>query len=412
MEEAIVVFLAVLVCIILVYSLVGLFRRKPVEREDTNLAEPQIDNPASNEQLNPNRLFTLAELRQAENGRYSWDESGCVFEINSDGSVTIVGRFDPAELFVDPVQEMIERLNNDGLVEMLPRMWSFHAINNRGGENDIFVIGCDNDLLSVPACPHEMDEINAESLMLSSCEGGKSVITSILSKTADGYLTLMPSNEKEYIFSLGAKACIERTFGNKIRVKVSSPAVMGAFGIATTRASDKQSKISFAFGENEDYMCCNMLADNGVCEVQQLLRNSIIQPTEVFTALQHIARGCMVQTLIREGRVRNYVLLDMVPYTMSFLLKRDERVIKIYDCIGEPINIPIREGEKDITVDANEKLSFLIGSIELIEDVISECNASNGKMDASIELDSEMSVMIKITSDANDYIINVGELIG
>lgn len=87
-------------------------------------------------------------------------------------------------------------------------------------------------------------------------------------------------------------------------------------------------------------------------------------------------------------------------------------VIKIYGCIRQPIRIPIRDSKKDITLASNGVLSFLIGSTELIEDVISECNTSIGKQYASIVLDSGMSVMIKITSNANNYIINVGELIG
>lgn len=412
MEEASVVLLTVLAGIVLAYFLTRLFRRKPVEDEYANLAEPQSDNPTSNERPDSNRFFTLAELKHAEEGKYSWDNTGFVFEINSDGSVTIVGRFDPSELLVDPVQEIIERLNNDGLPEMLPRMWSFHAVNNRGSKNNTFIVAWDDDILSVSACPHTIDEVKAVSLIPSSFEGGKSVITDILGEIAEGDLILMPCNENEYILSLGAKACIERVFGNKIRVKISSPAVMGAFGIAAVRANDKQSKISFAFGESEDYMCCNMLADNGIYKVQQLLRNSIIQPAETFTALHHIAKGCMVQTFILDGTVRNYLLLDMLPYTISFLLKKNGRVIKIYDCISEPILIPTRQGDKDINMDANDKLSFLIGSTELIEDIVSECNASNGKLDATVEIDSEMGVMIKIRSDVNDCKINVGELIG
>lgn len=365
--------------------------------------------PNSPEPQNSDRWFTLDELKQAEDGRYSWDETGCVFEINSDGSVTTVGRFDPAELRVDPVQEMFERLNNDGLIEMLPRMWSFHAVNNGGGKNDTFVVAWNDDILSVPACPHTIDEVKTVSLIPSSFEGGKSVIAFILSKTANGYLTLLPSNETEYILSLGAKACVERAFGNKVRVRITSPCVMGAYGIAITHASDKSSRISFAFGEGEDYMCCNMIADNGVYEVTELLHNSIIQPAETFIALQHIAKGCMAQFLVREGCVTNYLLLDMFPYTMSLLLKENGRVIKIYDWVSEPTTIPTLW---EMSIDSTKTLSFLIGSNELIEDLITEFNIPDGKIEASIELDVNTNVMIKIASTVNDYKINVGELIG
>ena len=358
------------------------------------------------------RLFTLAELKRAEDGKYNWDENGCVFEINSDGSVTIIGRFDPAELLVDPVQEMIERLNNDGLIEMLPRMCCFHTVSDKGGDDDAFLLVWNDDILSVQTCPHTIDDVKSTSLILSSFETGKSVITQILSKIEYGYLTLMPSNEKEYILSLGAKACVERAVGNKVRVKIGSPAVMGAYGIAIARSGNKKSEISFAFGDGEDYMCCNLIADEGIYEVKKLLRSSIIQPTETFTALNHIAKGCMVQSLIREGRVMDYCLIDMIPYTMSLLLKENGRVIKIYDYISETTSIPTKRGDKDINVDATKTLSFLIGSTELIDDVMDECNAPNGKIGAFIELDSNMDVEIKITSQYNDYKIKVGQLIG
>lgn len=398
------------------YFLVKRHKRRSSEDEDIDtsyLYVPPVGPPPgvvpnSPDTQNSDRWFTLDELRHAE-GKYSWDETGYVFEINSDGSVTIVGRFDPAELLVDPVLEMVERLTNDGLIEMLPRMWSFHAINNGGVENDTFVVAWNDDILSVPACSHTIDEVKAVSLIPSSFEGGKSVVAVILSKTANGYLILMPSNETEYILSLGAKACVERAFGNKVKVRISSPSVMGALGIAITHASDKLSRISFAFGEGEDYMCCNMIADNGVYEVTELLHNSIIQPAETFIALQHIAKGCMAQFLVREGCVTNYLLLDMFPYTMSLLLKENGRVIKIYDWVSEPTTIPT---QWEMSIDSTKTLSFLIGSNELIEDLITEFNIPDGKIEASIELDVNTNVMIKIASTVNDYKINVGELIG
>lgn len=187
---------------------------------------------------------------------------------------------------------------------------------------------------------------------------------------------------------------------------------MGAFGIAIARASDKQSKISFAFGEGEDYMCCNLLADDGVYEVQKLLSSSIIQPTETNTALQHIAKGCLVQSLIHERRVTNHLLIDMLPYAMSLLLKENGRIIKIYDLIREPVSIPTRQGNKEINIDSNQALSFIIGSNELIEDVISEYNIPYGNIEAFIEIDANMGVLIIIISNNNEYKINIGQLIG
>lgn len=395
-------------------------KSKNVDEEVEHIDPPQPPPlPTSPPPVQPicGRKFTLSELKLAQDGIYSWDESGCVFEINTDGSVTVVGWFDAAELLVDPVQEMFDRLNDDGLFEMLPRMWSVHAFNNDDRENDTLVVVWNDDFLSLQTCPRSLDEVKQVTLQLSSFDGVSSVIkfmlSTILKSSGDGYMTLMPSNEKEYILSLGAKACIKRPFSDKVRVKISSPVAMGAFGIAIARTIDKPLKISFAFGYGEDYMCCDLLAENSVFEVKKILRDSIIQPLETFTALQHIARGCMTQSLILERcGVNNHLLMDMLPYTMSLLQKENGRVIKIYDCISKPIFIPTSQGDKDITIGDNQSLSFLIGSNELIDDVMAECNAPNGKVGAFIELDSNMDVTVKITSNSNDYYINVGELIG
>jgi len=385
-------------------------RKSQEENIDTYISTTSVPTPPIVQ--GNDRWFTLSELKQSEDGRYSWDETGCVFEINTDGSVTIVGRFDPAELLVDPIQEMFEQLSNDGLIDMLPRMWSFCAVNNGGGENDTFAVALNGEILSVPACPHTIEEVKELSLLPSSIDLETFIFRYLISTIAKGYLILMPSNEKEYILSLGAKACIERALGDTVRVKISCPAAMGAFGIALLRSAANQLKISFAFGDGEDYMCCNLLADNGVYEVQKLLHESIILPLETVAAIQHIAKGCMVQSLILERRVANYTLIDMLPYTMSFLQKVNGRVIKIYDCISEPISIPTRQGDKDINIDANKTLSFLIGSNELIEDVMAECNAPYGKNGVFIEIDSDMNATIKVTSNNADYRINIGELIG
>lgn len=412
MEGGLVSILVILGGVIIVYLLVKLFRHKSCEEEDDTLIMPVGADSISDVQQDANRFFTLTELKQAEEGRYSWDSTGCVFEINSDGSVTIVGHFDPAELTVDPVQEICERLEDAGLMEMLPRMWSFHTIGSKDGECDAFVVTWNDEILSLPVCPYTIEEVKEISLIPSSLNRDKSVIKFLLSKTRRGVLTLMPCNEKEYIFSLGAKACMERVVGNNITVCISSPAVMGALGIAVDRTGDKSSRISFAFGEDDDYLCCNMLVDNGVCEVQKLLNRSVILPVDSATALLHIAKGCMVQSLILYGYVKNFQLLDMFPYTMSLLLKENGNVINIYDLINESTAIPTRQGGKVINVDINKTLSFLIGSNELIEDVVAECGVPYGKVEAFIEIDSEKSVVIIITSDTQDYKINVGEIIG
>lgn len=402
------------IILIVLIVLIVVLRSKRKPQEDERIDARVCNNPDADilSIQDNDRRFTLAELKQAGADKYSWDETGCVFEINSDGSVTTIGRFDPAELNVDPVQEMFERLDNDGLIEMMPQIWSIYAANSQESEKDTFIVVHNDEIFSVASRPQTVEDINAGSLIPLSNDEVEADAALILSKITNGYLTLMPSNEKEYILSLGAKSCIERAFDNNIKVRISSPAVMGAFGIAIARTSNQSSEISFAFGDGEDYMCCNLFAEDGVCKVLNLLRSSVIQSGEKHATLQHIAKGCLAQSLISEKQISDYLLIDMLPYTVSLLLKKNGRVIKIYDCIDEPTSIPTRMEDKDINVDAGKILSLLIGSNELIGDLMAECNAPNGKIDVFIEIDPDMGVIINTLSNEENYKINIGELIG
>ena len=402
--------IGIILIFLIVFFVVWRYNRKSQEEEaiDTYIS-PNPDTETIQEHPH---WFTLAEIKQAEEGKYSWDETGCVFEINTDGSVTVVGRFDPTELLVDPVQEMIERLHADGLIDMLPQMWSFHAVNNRDGECDVFVFANNDDILSITVCPHSIDEIITSELIPNSFDGGKSGITFILSKNDEGVLMLLPSNETEYILSLGAKACLQRAFGDKVRVEISSPSVMGAFGIAITRPKNKATKISFAFAPNDNYMCCNLSAENGIYEVTELLSSSILQPIESNIALGHIAKGCLAQSLVLEGYIKDCLLIDMLPYSLSLLLKANGRVVKIYDFTNGPITIPAKLSEKDIIVDSSKQLSFLIGSNELIEDVMTECDVPIGNITAEVEVNSDMDIALSITANSHEFKINIGQLIG
>lgn len=358
--------------------------------------------------------ITIDIIKAAPEGIFNWDENGNVFMVNSDGSVTGIGRFDIEELEMSHQQDLYNRLVEADLLEMVPRMWSLDIIDYKIPDNNGFILAYNDDVFSVPICHRTTAEIKDSLLGPIPLNPIQSDIADALGKVdeAVGYMMLMPSNEKEYILSLGAKACIERLLGNKIKVRISPPAVMGAFGIAVTHETSKSSKISFAFGDGADYMCCNLLAEDGVCEVKNLLRNSIIQPSDTFTALNHIAKGCFSLAQIREGHIKDWLPIDMFPYAMSLLLKENGRVIKIYDYFENPTCIPARQEYKDIDVDSTSALSFFIGSNEMIEDILAECNVHGGKIGVSIEIDSNMGAILIISSNNEEYKINIGELIG
>ncbi len=409
MEEIGLIVLVTVICVLLIAVLRKVFSRNSSDDEvmDFTASAPEVTPAPTVEQI-PERWFTLAELREAESGRYSWDESGCVFIVNADGSVTVAGRFDPAELLVNPVQEMNDKLREEDLIEMLPAYWSFHPAHPDIADNDLFMLGTGDDFLSFPM----RSAAEVDILMAIISDNGKSEAISALSAAGEGTLILMPANEMEYILSLGANACIARLMGPGMRVIITSPAVMGAMGVAISRKGNSSARISFACGQGVDYMCCNLLVDDGVYEVKKLLKNSVIQPADPSMAIQHIAKGAVARTLTMEGKMTDCLLLDMITYPMSLLLKANGQVIKIYDYFNESVTIPAREAHEDISIAANQTLSFLIGSNELIDDVLALCGLSGGVISAEIALDANMYPMLTINSNQQNFEINIGELIG
>lgn len=382
----------------------------PMPSVPTSEDEP----PAMAQPPRVGRHFTLSELNQAQAGRYNWDESGCVFEINSDGSVTIAGYINPDELNADPARDLFDRMTEEGLLEMMPRMWSY-APKDHVGRDDYpcSMLVNNNTFLELTYEYHGLDAISEASVSTTSSDEQFSPIYRLLCQTGKGKIILLPSNEKEYILALGAQSCIHRLLNGEVSVKISSPWVMGAFGAAAqvNPADTQLSRISFAFGDEEDYRCCNMTVEGGVCDVNSLLTSSVIQPLPESYALPAIARGCLTQSLILEGHIKGRVLLDMNPYPMTLLHMVNGQVVKIYDLINPGV-IPIRNVEKNISIEPGHTISFLIGSRELVDDIVAESGAPYGPADCSIEIDANMAVEVRLKTIGQTYTINIGELIG
>lgn len=415
MEIFVILGIVGLICLVVGLSRAG----KDNDNDDFSYPMPSVpateeEPPAVAQPPRVGRHFTLSELKQAQAGRYNWDESGCVFEINSDGSVTIAGYINPDELNADPARDLFDRMTEEGLLEMMPRMW-FYAPKDHVGRDDYpySMLVNNNTFVELTYEYHGLDAISEASVSTTSSDEQFSPIYRLLCQTGKGKIILLPSNEKEYILALGAQSCIRRLLNGEVSVKISSPWVMGAFwAAAQVNPANKQvSRISFAFGEGEDYRCCNMTATEGIGEVKSLLTSSVIQPLPESYALPAIARGCLTQSLILEHDILNRVLLDMNPYPMTLLHLENGQVIKIYDMITPGIIPTIRE-EKAIEIEPWQTISFLIGSNKLVDDIISESGAPHGMTNCSIEIDVSMGVIISLKVNEQTYTINIGELIG
>lgn len=389
-------------------------RRKKRER----VAENQIeDAPSPNQKkdVKPQKNecnFTLAELKRSS-GKYSWDESGCVFEINSDGSVTVVGHFDPAELLIDPKQQLYDSLVNDGLLEMLPVLWGVYDRRPNDSLYSKFWLSYNNSIAFINTLSSSLEDVrDAELSAYSSQDEINPLISVILKCNKNNIVFLLPSNEQEFILSLGAQSCIHRHLGNQICVKISSPSVMGALGVAIKNGTEGISNISFAFGEDDYYNCCNLIAYKGICEVKSILSSSIILPLAVNETLLQIAKGCMTQSLILAHEIKDFVLLDMFVYPISLLVKENDRVIWIYELCKGSLSIPTRQTQKNIFLGYNQTLSLILGTNEIIPDIIEECEIDNGTFEISAEIDTNMSIKLIVVKDNAKFSINIGGFIG
>lgn len=398
----------IIIIIKLCFLIFWLLKRKNnnASEEGEAVSNNSIGNSPTHTHDPMGRLFTLAELKSDKDNKYSWDETGCVFEINTDGSVTIVGHFDPTELQVTPEQEIYDRINAAELLEMLPRMWSYMTFDK--GES-CFLLTLNNNCYSYYDYISTVDDVKGIALQQRTIGTEVNPAIDLLCKIRKGYVILLPSNEKEYILALGAQACFNRIFVGNVHVRISSPSVMGAFGVAIN--SSDGAKVSFAYGTGDDYQCCNMYVEGGLCDVEELLSNFIILPLEESVATTKIAKGCISQSLLLKNG-EGLVLRGMIPYTINLTLKENDKILKNYEIIKYSINIPAKRDIKDITVASNNSLSLIIGGYTIIEDILSEYNIPYGTMDVAIEIDTNQKLILIIKSNDQTYITNIGELIG
>lgn len=402
--EVTIIILVILFCVLIVW-----FLRRKGSNTSENAPSPSNNNigkPSVHTHDPMGRQFTLAELKSDKDNKYSWDETGCVFEINTDGSVTIVGHFDPTELQVTPEQEIYDRINTAELLEMLPRMWSYMTFDK---SESCFLLTSNNNCYSYYDYISTVDDVKGIALQQRTIGTEVNPAIDLLCKIRKGYVILLPSNEKEYILALGAQACFNRIFVENVHVRISSPSVMGAFGVAIN--SSDGAKVSFAYGTGDDYQCCNMCVEGGLCNIEELLSNSIILPLEESVAATKIAKGCMSQSLLLKNG-EGLVLRGMIPYTINLTLKENDKILKNYEIIKYSINIPAKRDIKDITVASNNSLSLIIGGYTIIEDILSENNIPYGTMDVAIEIDTNQKLILIIESNDQTYITNIGELIG
>ncbi len=367
------------------------------------------------------RRFTLAELRAAPDGKYHWDEGGSVFAVNDDGSVSMVGTFDPSE--ADPDTELYEALMTDGLGEMLPAHWTFlispgnedmswhyYASIPEGGYEVVmpdFGTG-----VPKPELVRIIDE--GRIIPYESSRGWPGCIEALV-HTGAGWVVLMPADQTEYTLSLGAKACIERHLAGRVQVHITSPAAMGAFWAALKPGANAHTRVSFAFGEGDSYQCCNLSAADGVYRVDSVAGQSIILPLERQTAIIQILTGALALSFVDAGQLVQTEFDDMLYYPVALAVVGGTASTALYGSVN-PAPLPIAKGWFDISVPPGGRLALWIGQrlTPVLQDVLAECGlAAPADIRAKIEFEAKGDVEIEIhAADGNVTTINVGQLIG
>lgn len=408
-----IIVIALLVIIICLATHKRKLRDDAYDRPGTDAGCSGTDNAAM-------RHFTLAELRAAPDGMYHWDEGGSVFAVNDDGSITMVGTFDPSE--ADPDTELYENLVSDGLGEMLPAHWTFlispgnedmswhyYASIPEGGYEVVLPVGIG---ASKPELVRIIDE--GRIIPYESSHGWPGCIEALV-HTGAGWVVLMPADQTEYMLSLGAKACIERHFAGRAQVHITSPAAMGAFWAALKPGANAHTQVSYAFGEDDSYQCCNLSAADVVYRVDSVVGQSIILPLERQASVIQVLTGALALSFVDAGQLVQTEFRDMLYYSVALTVVGGTASAALYGLVN-PTSVPTAEGWFDISVPSGGRLVLLIGHhlTPVLQDVLAECGlAAPADIRAKIEFEAKGDIEIEVHA-ANGMIttINVGQLIG
>jgi len=361
----------------------------------------------------PTRVFSIEELRQLDKSRFSWDENGLVFEINIDGSVSEVGHFDLSDLAKLKDLELFESIASNGLLEMLPTIWSFceGTAYNEHERRFVMDTGGRSYMLSVP----RYDGIDIATVFgdVELQESEQTALQSLI-KCGAGIVILMPSNVRDFIMSLGAKAYLDRLFAGTIKTSIVFPSQIGAFAKALKVRHDEHDEITFMYGDNIECMESRLSNADGIYSVNTV-RHIALRPNAAF-ALNYIANGALALSLVKERQIKDALLLPMEPYPMYFVLKDGDKTLKLYAVVTRPVSVPIFiRLNNNIEIMGGNKVAFRIGEYELIEDIVDQGGMildDSSQLLVGVDIDTDLSIDIWLKSGHKEATINLGQLIG
>lgn len=371
----------------------------------------------------PDRYFTLQELRTALPGKYNWDERGTVFEINDDGSITVVGQLIPTEIPCLSSENLRERLVGEGILDMLPRVWAFFERETvQGKEYKLYIESNQtSQLYKLPAVEGSISEAYLMDALNSANrdeEERRIDMPNALQAIIDakmGNVVLLPGNEREYILSMGAKACLDRLNRDgivSVRVNVSTPSIMGAFGVVC--GSKSNAKVSFVSACSLDYVRCDMEMADGICTVEGLFRSSIIPPLAGPVVANLIAKGILVSELIWVGKMCDRMLMDVLPYSLSLAVVANGQTVQTICLLESGAIFPCTTSYIGVQLSLGQMVSLLIGKTVISHNLIEDCGLvapTSIWVKAECDTNQEIRLWVKTETENETYII-IGELIG
>lgn len=357
---------------------------------------------------------TAEDIRNAPQGRYSWDETGAVFEVNDDGSVSSIGQYDIAELEISPKQKLFQQMKEDGLLEMLPRIWSFSTLseNTKGKWNfGISYLGRDESVECITDGANIIECVREGILAPQSADGEIPGLLNMLMSADEGTVVLMPFfNEQEYILSLGAQAYLNRMFDGKYKVLIVHPVEMSALWTAMKQGLDTNVKVTFASEIEGVYSCCSLTAANGEFTVKSISSSSIILPSSAHETYYGIASGAMVYSYLRQAEVKGVNVTLLYTYPLSLVVK-DGASSHTYPFASQSKPLPYTDTLKSIPVSPNAEVSFAIGDCVVMDNVLEGLPVVDS-IDVCVRFGPATGVRLEVQGGDKVIISEIGALIG
>lgn len=377
------------------------------EKKENNTDDNLTDNPQT--QPHNSHGISIWDIKTSPKGRYSWDENGCVFEVNDDGSVTYVGTYDINELEASTAAKLYQRMTDEGLTEMMPEVWSFLG---RTSEWTLMLNYHDTCIHAVIAddSAKPWQYLTDDKLTCRVYDSNISPLLEAVCEAGHRSLILMPSNEREYILALGAQACLSRIFCGEIEVCIYNPSVMGAFHSAL-QSDSSSPRVTFACGRDENYTCCNLSFHDGGYTVDKLQRQMFILPANEMTAIRSIASGALTVNFIQEGITEKVTLTTLVEYPVSLRVYNGNRIVKTLNFFDPAAQLPVYGMLTGVEINHDESVSFFIGENQIIDDILENLgDTTHFRASVTIEAHGVMTFTVEANGQSTFY--NIGELIG